>query len=160
MFGWGAWAQMGMHMLGRCLRGVFGAAAIAALVSGCASTAETASGGGALATNTIVAPTNYRQAVPAKLRQMEDASTISAAEITKPHERWMGLINGGTRPVVCVRLVRPNILGTPATYFYMFYFDNGVADGYQQGAISPMHAMMIGCQGEPLTPFTELKRRV
>jgi hypothetical protein len=61
-----------------------------------------------------------------------DASTISAAEITKPHERWMALINGGTRPVICVKLVRPNLLGAPATYFYMFYFDNGVADSYSK----------------------------
>src|SRR2546423_779678 len=91
------------------------------------------------------APANYRQTVAAKLRRMVDVATIRSPQITKPHMKWVGIFNGGTRPTVCVKLVRPNLLGNPATYVYLFYFDNGRADGFQEIATSLVQQAMNGC---------------
>jgi hypothetical protein len=139
----------------RFWRGAAGISVIAmaaAFLSGCASTGTVAGGGSS-------APANYRKAVAVELRQMEDVSTIKSPEISQPYEKFMGLYRGGTRTVVCVKLARPNIIGMIAVYYYLFYFTDGHADGLQQAAISPAFAGLIGCDDQPLTPFTELVRR-
>ena len=125
--------------------------AIAVVASGCAS-----SGGLTGSSGNIAAPSNYRQAIAAKLRQWEKVSDIRSAEISQPHNKFLGLIVGGTRPTVCVKLVMPNLIGSNAAYYYDFYFDNGEVDGYRQGATSQFQVPFIGCGNEPLTKFTEL----
>jgi hypothetical protein len=127
------------------------ASAVAVFFSGCAS-----SGGLTGSSGNISAPSNYRQAIAAKLKQWEKVSDIRSAEITKPHNKFLGLIVGGTRPAVCVKLVMPNLIGSNAAYYYDFYFDNGEVDGYRQGATSQYQIPFIGCGNEPLTKFTEL----
>jgi hypothetical protein len=104
------------------------------------------------------APANYRQAVAAKLRRMLDVNTIRSPQISKPHMKWLGIFNGGTRPTVCVRLMRPNLLGMQATFTYLFYFDNGRADGFQETATSFVQQAMNGCTDQQFSPFTEIGR--
>jgi hypothetical protein len=127
------------------------AVALALASSGCAS-----SGGLTGSSGNISAPSNYRQAIAAKLRQWEKVSDIRSAEISQPHNKFLGLIVGGTRPTVCVKLVMPNLIGSNAAYYYDFYFDNGEVDGYRQGATSQFQVPFIGCGNEPLTKFAEL----
>jgi hypothetical protein len=126
------------------------AIAVAVAASGCASTGSLTGGGNP------IAPPNYRQAIAAKLKQWEKVSDIRSAEITKPHNRFVSIIYGGTRPAVCVKLLMPNLFGTPVPHYYLFVFDNGKVDGYKQMAGSQLEAQLIGCGNEPLTKFTEL----
>ena len=102
------------------------------------------------------APANYRQA--AKLRRMVDVTTIRSLQISKPHMKWVGIFHGGTRPNVCVRLIRPNLLGMPGTHVYLFYFDDGRADGFQETATNFVQQAMNGCTDQQFTAFMELTR--
>ena len=131
---------------------LFSFAAAWALLAGCAS------GGAMTGSGSISAPQNYRQLIAAKLRQWEDVPTIRSAEISKPHQKFVGLIYGGTRPTVCVKLGQPNLIGMPSTFYYVFYFSDGQVDGYKQGAVMPEQVPLIGCGDQPLTKFTELAR--
>jgi hypothetical protein len=110
------------------------------------------------AAGSTAAPANYRQAVAAKLRRMVDVSTVRSPQISKPHMKFLGLFNGGTRPTVCVKLMRPNVLGMQGTYVYLFYFDDGRADGFQETATNFVQQAMNGCTDQQFTPFTELAR--
>lgn len=121
----------------------------AIVVGGCAASSATGQ-------SNLGVPANYRALAALKMRELEDVSVIKAAEITPPHERFVGLLFGGTRPVVCVRALRPNLIGSDGSYFYLIYFANGQADGYKQGAYNAASAAMMGCGEQPLTPFTEL----
>jgi hypothetical protein len=106
----------------------------------------------------VAAPSNYRQIVAAKLREVEDARVIKSAEITDPHDKFMGLIAGGTRPVVCVRVVRPTPLGGLGTYNYIFYFGQGKVEDYRYGATSVFDQLAMECGGQTFTDFTKLVR--
>jgi hypothetical protein len=120
-------------------------AAAVALVSGC-STAPNNSA-------SLAPPKNYRQQVAAKIRQMEDnPSVIQYVGVTRPKQMWTGIQNGGTRPAVCAQVVRPNIFGLKAAWYYLFYFENGQVHGYRMQTPS-----MITCQ-PPLTTITGLVR--
>ncbi len=130
-----------------------GLVTISAILVGCASAGTLTGGGGS-----VSAPPNYRQLIAAKLRQWEDVSTIRFAEISQPHQKFVGLIYGGTRPTVCVKLGLPNLIGAPGTFYYLFYFSDGQVDGYKQGAVMPEQVPLIGCGDQPLTKFTELVR--
>ena len=125
--------------------------AIGSLLGGCAS-----AGG---ESGSTAAPANYRRAVAAAMRELVDVSTIKSAQITRPHERFVGLLYGGTRPVVCVSAVHPNLLGLDAPNPYLFYFNNGRAEGYKQGYYGPGTQYQIGCRGEQFTPFPELRAK-
>ena len=72
--------------------------------------------------------------------------------------KWVGIFNGGTRPTVCVKLMRPNLFGMSATFVYLFYFDDGRADGFQETATNFVQQAMNGCTDQHFTPFTELAR--
>lgn len=120
-------------------------------VGGCASDP------GAVGSGSTAVPPNYRQRVAVKLREMTDLSDVKSPEISRPQVRFVGLLYGGTRPTVCVRLIKPNFVGVPTPHLYLFYFDNGQADGYQQGAYNAVSAAFVGCD-PPLSPFPELLR--
>ena len=144
---------MGAVKLPRWGRKCRAAAAAAILVPIFAGTIATPGAAGSDA-----APANYRQAVAAKLRRMVDVATVRSPQISKPHMKWVGIFNGGTRPTVCVRLIRPNLLGMPGTYVYLFYFDDGRADGFQETATNFVQQAMNGCTDQQFTAFTELAR--
>jgi len=46
----------------------------------------------------------------------------------------------------------------PGTYVYLFYFDDGRADGFQEIATNFVQQAMNGCTDQQFTPFTELAR--
>ena len=125
------------------------AAVTASLVGGCATTPNTAA--------SVAPPRNYRQPVAVKLRQMEDPAPLLYVGVTTPKQMWTGIQNGGTRPAVCVQVERPNIFGARAAWYYLFYFENGQAEGHRMMAASPMQQAMFACQ-PPLTPITSLVR--
>jgi hypothetical protein len=124
-------------------------AMVCALIGGCA----TAQGDSA----SLAPPKNYRQQVAAKLRQMEDPSVIQYVGITQPKMMFVGLFNGGTRPAVCVQVERPNIFGARAAWYYLFYFENGQADGFKKMPSSALEAALAPCE-PPLTQMTDLVR--
>jgi hypothetical protein len=132
----------------RALRGAAGVALVAAALGGCATTPSGAN---------LAPPKNYRQQVAAKLRQMEDTTAIQYVGITQPKEMFVGIMNGGTRPAVCVQVERPNIFGTRAAWYYTFYFENGQVDGFKRMATSALQQAMLSCQS-PLSPMTDLVR--
>lgn len=139
----------------RHLGGTCAVAALAALLASVGGGCATSQGSSPAS---LAAPANYRQLVAAKLREMEDdVSVLQAVEISQPRERFVGLIYGGTRPAVCVRVVRPNIFGVSAAWYYFFYFENGKADGYKFVPTSAIERAMFPCN-EPLTPITLLVR--
>ena len=121
------------------------------LLGGCASSSAGGSG-------STAAPPNYKQAVAARMREMVDVSTVKSAQITRPHERFMGLVYGGTRQAVCVSAVHPNIIGMDAPHPYMFYFNDGRADGFRLGSTGP-GVQVVGCGSEPYMPFPELRAK-
>lgn len=58
---------------------------------------------------------------------------------------------------MCVKLIRPNLFGM-WTYVYLFYFDDGRADGFQETATNFVQQAINGCTDQQFTPFTELAR--
>lgn len=131
--------------------GVAAGVIVPALLGGCAMT-QAQSGSASLAP-----PKNYREQIAAKLRQMEDPSVIQYVGITQPRPIFVGLINGGTRPAVCVQVERPNIFGARAAWHYLFYFENGQVDGFKMMATSALQQAMQRCE-PPLAPITDLVR--
>lgn len=104
------------------------------------------------------APANYRQAVATALRRMVDVSTVRSAHVSKPRVKWIGAFHGGSRPAVCVSLVRPNVFGMQARFNYVFYFENGRAEGFQESATGFVQQAIMGCLNEQFSPFKELGR--
>jgi hypothetical protein len=133
---------MGKHRTcARALGGVAAALVGTALFAGCA-TSEGSAASQAL-------PKNYREQIAAKLRQMEDPSVIQYVGVTQPKAIFVGLLKGGTRPGVCVRVDRPDLLGARGSWFYSFYAENGQVEGYK--------VAMLTC-GAPLADITHLVR--
>jgi hypothetical protein len=63
-------------------------------------------------------PANYRQQIAAFMRtQMFAHSGISGAEISDPNRTFAGLVSGGDRDIVCVRIGGP--LGTVRAYTFI-----------------------------------------
>jgi hypothetical protein len=89
---------------------------------------------------------------------MEDTSVIEYVGITKPRERFVGLLYGGTRTAVCATVVRPNIFGASAAWYYVFYMENGQLDGFKHWPTSAFQQALFRCE-QPLTPITHLVRK-
>jgi hypothetical protein len=137
---------------GTCARALGGVAAVvvvAALLGGLATTQASSA--------SLAPPKNYREKIAAKLQQMEDPSTIQYVGITQPRQMFVSLIHGGTRPAVCVQVESPNIFGTRAAWYYLFYFENGQVDGFKMWATSALQQAIQRCE-PPLTPMTDLVR--
>jgi hypothetical protein len=125
---------------------------ICALSSGCATTG-TASGGDS--SNAV--PPAYKQIIAAAVRSWEDGAAVQSGQISAPHVRWMGLAYGGTRPAVCVLLIKPLLFGNIGPAWYLFYFDNGRPDYVRLGN-TPLR-MEVGCGGHQMAPFPEVTHR-
>jgi hypothetical protein len=135
-----------------CARAPGGVAALlvgAALFAGCATT-EGSSASQAL-------PKNHREQIAAKLRQMEDPSVIQYVGITQPKTMFVGIMNGGTRPAVCVRVDRPDAFGARGSWYYSFYAENGQVDGFKRVPMGALQAAMLTCDA-PLANITHLVR--
>ncbi len=90
-------------------------------------------------------PANYRQLIAAYV-STDHRYTVRDAKITKPYERWGGLLKGGTVTVVCVAVFRDNPFGIVVRDNWVFRFESG--------AIKPTGLGMDQCSD--LAPFPEL----
>jgi hypothetical protein len=67
-------------------------------------------------------------------------SDILKAEITAPAIGWMGIFDGGNRPIACVRLTvkSQGLFSDTATHVTGFTFENGkIARAFNPEAINP-----------------------
>ena len=71
------------------------------------------------------APPNYAQLAARKiLATYGESRKVLSAHITEPGERFMGIMNDGMRPIICVRAeYEAPIISTGASYLAMF--ENG-----------------------------------
>jgi hypothetical protein len=94
-------------------------------------------------------PANYRQLIAAYI-SARDNHVVRDAKITKPYERWGGLLKGGTFTAVCVAVFRDNPFGIVVR-------DNWVVS-YEGGEIKPIAMGMESCSD--LSPFPELMKAI
>lgn len=93
-------------------------------------------------------PSNYRQLIASKLGASVDLKRLIKAEISLPGEGWMGLINGGNRPMACVTLTIKAPL-IPQTQTTGYTFKNGQIDdvfsidAYPGGAVRAVIASAL-----------------
>ena len=88
------------------------------------------------AKSSVSVPANYRQLVARRLAT--NKVKVIKAEISRPGEGWMGLINGGNRPMVCARVTFQGPL-IQQTYVAAFTFEKGqIADQFYPGGYNPM----------------------
>jgi hypothetical protein len=93
-------------------------------------------------------PANYRQLMAEYVRT-HNPYVVHSAMISKPFEKYGGILRGGTYAVVCVEIVRDNVLGIPVRDDFILTYEHGRVTELLQG-LSP-------CSN--LSPFTELKER-
>src|SRR5262245_61233966 len=74
---------------------------------------------------TNVVPSNYRQQVARRILESTDRKNIRRARISQPQDLWVGLLSGGSRPVVCVEVIRETILTSTARDLWVFTFQDG-----------------------------------
>ena len=94
-------------------------------------------------------PANYRQLVAAYIGA-RNRYVVRDAKITKPYERWGGLLRGGTFTAVCVAVFRDNPFGIVVR-------DNWVVK-YEDKEIKPVALGMESCSD--LSPFPELLKAI
>ena len=101
-------------------------------------------------------PPDYRQRIASVLRQEADFKGLQSAEISAPLERFSGLAYGGYRPVVCVKMIKPNFIGSIGAEYWTFFFEDGAPAGNKQGATNAYNAVLVGCGGYQMSNFSEL----
>lgn len=94
-------------------------------------------------------PASYRQLIAAYI-SARDNHVVRDAKITKPYERWGGLLRGGTFTAVCVAVFRDNPFGIVVR-------DNWVVS-FEGGEIKPIAIGMESCSD--LSPFPELMKAI
>jgi hypothetical protein len=123
--------------------------------------ASTTSSLAASTTIPTAVPSNYRQLIASKLAASADLNRLVKAEISLPGEGWMGLINGGNRPMACVTLTidGPLIQQTQTTGYT---FKNGQIDkafsADAGGAALAAITSATTCDKFTYVPFPELRR--
>jgi hypothetical protein len=96
-------------------------------------------------------------------------SKILKAEITAPGEGWMGIFNGGNRPIACVRLTvkSQGPFSDRSTFVTGYTFEKGqVAEVFYPEAINPALGGAVGaairnastCGNLPYRAFPEPTR--
>lgn len=95
-------------------------------------------------------PKDYRLLIAAKLREtLKDPWSVRNPQIAEPTPMWVGLVHGGSVPVICVKLFAKNSFGAyegAQTYGFTF-----------QGGIAPVQVPTLdGCETVAYTPFPEL----
>jgi hypothetical protein len=90
-------------------------------------------------------PANYRQLIAEYIRT-RNRYVVRDAKISKPYERWGGLLRGGTFTAVCIAVFRDNPFGIVVR-------DNWVVR-FEDRQIKPVAMGMESCSD--LSPFPEL----
>lgn len=132
-------------------------------VAVCATNESTALAQERAAKSSVSVPANYRQLIARRLGA--NKAKVLKAEISRPGEGWMGLINGGNRPLACARVTVQGPL-MQQTYVAGFTFEKGqIADVFYPGGYSPVGGALGGALQGALTcdklsygPFPELPR--
>src|SRR5262245_9305565 len=89
------------------------------LLAGCVTT------DGDRASVSYAVPSNYRQLVARKvIAGTAHIGPIRSATISQPAEKFMGLVNGGMRPIVCATTTNEGRLISQSTT-WLFSFENG-----------------------------------
>lgn len=98
-------------------------------------------------------PTNYREQIVSYVKNtLKDPYSIKSAEISPPTTSFVGLVNGGDVPGICVRFNAKNSFGAYiGVETQSFAFKNGVVIGMGPPVFNT-------CQGVPYEPFPELEQ--
>ena len=123
-----------------------GALCAASIVAACQTTSSGSQSSPAV-------PPNYKELIVANVwAPLKDPDSIASAEITQPYPAFIGLLNGGTQPVVCVRYgLKKSSGGYSAKDTYVFSFRNGHI--HNIGTL-----VYAGCGNQTFQPFPELER--
>src|SRR5262245_30795548 len=161
------WGSLGALAL------ALGGFATAAAETGPASRARAATAD-ASANPSYAAPPSYRQAIARAIAEAYaknnlPMSRILKAEITAPAIGWMGIFEGGNRPIVCARLTvkSQGLFSDQSTYVVGYTFEKGrVADEFFPENVNPGTGGAFGaairnantCGNLNYVPFPELMR--
>jgi hypothetical protein len=105
------------------------------------------------AANAYAVPSNYRQLIARKIIEgTAHIGPIRSAAISQPADRFVGLVNGGTRPVVCATTTADGRF-IPTTTRWLVLFENG------QITSAIVNPGAIYCAGVPEEPFPEVVKR-
>jgi len=114
---------------------------------------QTTGQGDALRKAQMRVPSDYRtQAVKFFQGYLKDPYSVRSAEISAPMEQFTGVINGGTRPAVCVRFNAKNAFGAyVGLRSHLIWFENGKVEGH-------FEEYMYACNSSVVYhPFPELE---
>ncbi len=106
------------------------------------------------APNIAAFPENYRQIIAQKIREsVKDPYSIRSAEISQPASAFVGLIRGGSQPVVCARFNAKNGFGAyEGVKAWAFIFQNGqMTEMIPEGEASACDNLNYG-------PYPELEK--
>ena len=120
-------------------------------LTGCMTTGG--EGGSSARAGAYAAPPNYRQLVARKVIEgTAHIGPIRSATISRPTDRFVGLLGGGSRPIVCATATNDGRFIQQVTH-WLFMFENGKIASV---AVNPG---AIYCAGVPDGPFPEVVRR-
>lgn len=131
------------------MRGVCGLALILFL-SGCVSPSSIQP---AEPTNEQLYPHNYRADLVAKIKGLvKDPYSIRSSEISNPQSGFVGILRGGSAPVICVRFNGKNSFGAyTGVRPWAFVYRNGqIADVITENPLA--------CDNRVWEPFPELEQ--
>lgn len=99
-----------------------------------------------------VVPDNYKELIVNRvIDRLKDPYSIRSASISKPTTGFVGLLNGGTRPIVCIKYNAKNSFGAYiGINEAVFFFKDGRIEG---GLLGHMYA----CANAVYGPFPELE---
>lgn len=125
-------------------------------IAGCATPNSVAVAQERAAKSSVSVPANYRQLVARRLAA--NKGKVIKAEISRPGEGWMGLINGGNRPLVCARVTFQGSM-IQQTYVAGFTFEKGqIADEFYPGGYGGLLQGALTCDKLSYGPFPEMAR--
>jgi hypothetical protein len=127
------------------------AAAILAVLGGCATpdVAHVEEKGQGKSPTAV--PQNYRQLVASKILERTDRQKIRRAQISRPQVAWVGLLQGGNRPVVCAVIFRETPLFAEGRDCWLVTF--------QDGKVATAGYSYAGCDCADMLPFNEVLPR-
>jgi hypothetical protein len=93
-------------------------------------------------------PSNYRRLVASRILETTERQKIRRAQISRPVEKWVGLINGGNRPAVCAVIYRETPLFAEGRDCWLITFVGG--------SIASAGYSYEGCNCAGFSPFVEV----
>lgn len=131
------------------MRKIIAAIVCSVMLAGCQTTGQSDAASNA---NMRVPPDYRMQAVKFFQGYLKDPYSVRSAEISAPMEQFTGLINGGTRPAVCVRFNAKNAFGAyVGLRSHLIWFEKGKVQGH-------FEEYMYACNsGVVYHPFPELE---